>query len=91
MISRYLISCTEAEILDESETSVRLIYIFEGDQKRPTGTLTLKFDSPMVPSLVEAGYLSIPDETHVTNQLRNLQFQKWGMTPWPGGLDHLPD
>ena len=80
--SRDHISCTEAEILegfrDQSETSVRLIYIFGDGQKRPTGTLTLAFDFPKVPSLVKAGYLSIPVETYVPNQLRRLQFQMWG-------------
>ena len=80
--SRDLVYCTEAEILegfrDQSGTSVRLIYIFRDGQKRPTGTLTLTFDSPKVPSLVTAGYLSIPVKTYVPNQLRCLQFQKWG-------------
>ena len=88
--SRDLVSCTEAEILegfrDQSGTSVRLIYIFRDGQKRPTGTLTLTFDSPKVPSLVKAGYLSIPVETYVPNQLRCLQ-----MTPWPREQDNWPE
>ena len=77
--SDHVISCTEAAILegfrDQSETSVRLIYIFGEGQKRPTGTLTLAFHSLKVPSLVKAGYHSIPVESYVPNQLRCLQFQ----------------
>ena len=77
--SDHVISCTGAEVLegfrDQSETSVRLIYIFGDRQKRPTGTLTPAFNSPKVPSLVKAGYLSILVESYVPNLLRCLQFQ----------------
>ena len=64
--SRDLISCTEDNILggfrDQSVTNVMRVYIFRDGQKRLTGTLRLTFVSPKVPSLVIAGYLSIPGE-----------------------------
>ena len=55
--SRYLLSCTEEEILgefkDQSVTSVRRICIFRDGQKRLTATLILTFDSSKVPCLAK--------------------------------------
>ena len=63
---------------DQCVTSVRQVYIFLDGRKRLTGTLILTFDSPQVPSLVFARYLSMPVETYIPNPLRCFQHQKFG-------------
>jgi len=67
--SRDIASCSVEEIVDELRpqgvTAAVIIHVRDGDSKRRTNTVILKFASPRPPKHITAGYMRVPVDPYI--------------------------